>query len=195
MVVLLVVICLCMTALVVRLFWLQVLQNKYYKACAVENSTRVTFLRAPRGIIYDRHGNLLATNKQTLSMVAIPNQIEHLSDLFPTLQSSRSTSAKKVHAQLMKAKASHSVLPYVIEHDVDMKMVSNFYENRLFSSRHRYSLRRFTQLSSWRVECAHTLDIAVKSPQLNWKRALKDGWETWLGKMEWSVCMMSSCAV
>ncbi|MCC6978846.1 MAG: penicillin-binding protein 2 [Candidatus Melainabacteria bacterium] len=132
MVVLLIVISLCMTALIARLFWLQILQNKYYKARAVDNSTRVTFLRAPRGIIYDRHGNLLATNKQSLSMVAIPNQIEHLSDLSIRLSKVLDLPIQKVHAQLMKAKASHSVLPYVIEHDVDMKIVSNFYENRLF---------------------------------------------------------------
>ncbi len=132
MVVLLVVISLCMAALIIRLFWLQVLQNKYYKACAVENSTRVTFLRAPRGIIYDRHGNMLATNKQSLSMVAIPNQIDHLSDLSFRLSKVLDLPVQKVNAQLLKAKASHSVLPFVIEHDVDMKIVSNFYENRLF---------------------------------------------------------------
>src|ERR1700678_2075149 len=67
--------------LVARLTWLQILQNGYYKNRAVENSTRVTFLRAPRGVIYDRHGNLLATNKQTISLIAIPNQLEHCQEL------------------------------------------------------------------------------------------------------------------
>src|SRR6516162_4540772 len=69
------------STLLARLIWLQLLQNNYYQARAVENSTRVTFLRAPRGIIYDRHGNLLATNKQTLSMIAIPNELDHCQDL------------------------------------------------------------------------------------------------------------------
>jgi penicillin-binding protein 2 len=126
------VICLCMLALVARLFWLQVLQNKYYRDKAVDNSTRVTFLRAPRGVIYDRHGNLLATNKQSLSMVAIPNQIEHVSDLAFRLSRVLDLPVQKINALLLKAKASNSVLPYVIERDVDMKVVSNFYENRMF---------------------------------------------------------------
>src|SRR5271169_3128740 len=65
----------CTAVLVTRLVWLQIIQNHYYLNKAVSNSTRVTFLRAPRGIIYDRHGNLLATNKQTLSLIAIPSQI------------------------------------------------------------------------------------------------------------------------
>lgn len=132
MIALAVVIALAISALMTRLVWLQVLQNKYYKARAVENSTRVTFLRAPRGIIYDRHGNLLATNKQSLSMVAIPNQLEHVQELARKLARILDLPVGKVHNQLLKAKASSSVLPYVIERDLDMKIVSNFYENRLF---------------------------------------------------------------
>lgn len=44
--VLLFVVGIAMTALAMRLVWLQVLQNNFYKARALENSTRVTFLRA-----------------------------------------------------------------------------------------------------------------------------------------------------
>lgn len=132
MVVLATIIVSCMSVLLARLAWLQILQNKYYAAKAVENSTRVTFLRAPRGIIYDRHGNLLATNKQSLSMVAIPNQLEQITDLARKLSRVLDLPVSKVHNQLLKAKASNSVLPYVIERDLDMKVVSNFYENRLF---------------------------------------------------------------
>jgi penicillin-binding protein 2 len=83
MCILLLVICVAMAALAARLVWLQIIQSQYYKTQAVDNSTRVTFLRAPRGIIYDRNGNMLATNKQTLSMVAIPSQVnaENIDDL------------------------------------------------------------------------------------------------------------------
>src|ERR1700684_2270458 len=63
--------------LIVRLVCLQIIQNHYYLNRAVSNSTRVTFLRAPRGVIYDRHGTLLATNKQTLSLIAIPHELDH----------------------------------------------------------------------------------------------------------------------
>jgi penicillin-binding protein 2 len=118
--------------LMVRLIWLQVLQNSYYRARAVENSTRVTFLRAPRGIIYDRHGNLLATNKQTLSMIAIPNELEHCEDLAYRLSKVIDEPQAKVLNTLLKAKASNSVLPVVIDRDVDVATVSRFYEQKLF---------------------------------------------------------------
>lgn len=120
------------TTLVARLVWLQLLQSNYYQARAVENSTRVTFLRAPRGIIYDRHGNLLATNKQTISMIAIPNELDHCRELASRLARVIEEPEAKVLNLLLKAKASNSVLPVVIAHDIDVKTVSRFYEQKLF---------------------------------------------------------------
>ncbi len=118
--------------LVTRLTWLQILQNGYYKNRAVENSTRVTFLRAPRGIIYDRHGNLLATNKQTISLIAIPNQLDHCQDLAYRLSRIIDMPEAKVLNILLNAKATASVLPVVIDRDLDIPTVSRFYEEKLF---------------------------------------------------------------
>ncbi|HMX45323.1 MAG TPA: penicillin-binding protein 2 [Candidatus Obscuribacter sp.] len=123
---------LAMAALVARLVWLQILQNGYYKAQAVENSTRVTFLRAPRGNIYDRHGTLIATNKQSLSMIAVPAQLENVEDLANRLTPILSQPQPKILASLLKAKASGSVLPVVIERDLDMETVAKFYERKIF---------------------------------------------------------------
>lgn len=127
-----VIIVLAVVTLIARLGWLQILQNAYYRSQAVENSTRVTFLRAPRGIIYDRHGNLLATNKQSLSMIAIPNQIEHAQDLANKLSKVLDIPAPKIVASLLKAKASNSVLPVVIQRDLDVDTVSRFYDQKIF---------------------------------------------------------------
>ena len=126
------VILLAVLTLIARLAWLQILQYPYYKSQAIENSTRVTFLRAPRGNVYDRHGNLLATNKQSLSMIAIPIQIEHANDLAHRLAKILEKPAPEVLASLLKAKASNSVLPVVIERDLDVETVSKFYAQQIF---------------------------------------------------------------
>ena len=121
-----------MAALGLRLVWLQIIQSSFYKARAVENSTRVTFLRAPRGIIYDRHGNMLATNKQTLSLVAIPLQIEDVDDLTNRLAKILNNPEIEIRESLLKAKESDSVLPVVIERDLELKTVSAFYDQQMF---------------------------------------------------------------
>jgi penicillin-binding protein 2 len=126
------VIVLAVSTLIARLCWLQILHNGYYKSQAIENSSRVTFLRAPRGIIYDRHGNLLATNKQSLSLIAVPIQIDHAQDLANRLAKVLDKPAPEVLAALLKAKASGSVLPVVIERDLDVETVGKFYDQQLF---------------------------------------------------------------
>jgi len=131
MVVLAIIVIGAVATLIARLGWLQILQYPYYKAQAVENSTRVTFLRAPRGIIYDRHGNLLATNKQSLSMIAIPMQIDHVQELANRLGAVLDKSPAEIAAILGKAKLSHSVLPVVIERDLEMDSVSRFYAQQV----------------------------------------------------------------
>ncbi|MBI2812459.1 MAG: penicillin-binding protein 2 [Candidatus Melainabacteria bacterium] len=132
MVILSTVIIAAVVTLLARLCWLQILQNNYYRNQAIDNSTRVTFLRAPRGTIYDRHGNLLATNKQSLSMIAIPMQIEHAKDLAYRLAKVLDEPEPKVLNVILKAKASHSPVPVVIERDLDVDIVSRFYEQKLF---------------------------------------------------------------
>ena len=121
-----------MLLLMARLFWLQVLQYKYYQGAAVENSTRVTFLRAPRGSIYDRHGTLLATNKQSISMIVIPNQLEHLEETARRLGRILKVEYPEMLDRLMKAKTSRSVVPVVVERNLDMEIVSRFYEQKIF---------------------------------------------------------------
>lgn len=130
--VLLTVIVLSMAALLARLTWLQIIEGNYYKNKAIENSTRVTFLRAPRGNIYDCHGNLLATNKQSISMIAIPAQLTDIPNLAKLLSKILDSPYPKVYQTLLKAQASGSVLPVVIERDLDVALVSRFYEKKLF---------------------------------------------------------------
>ncbi len=121
-----------LSLLVLRLGWLQIMFHQHYVNQAVENSTRVTFLRAPRGSIYDRHGNLLATNKQSLSLIAVPAALNHMEEMSVRLSKILAIDKAEVLNRLMKAKASGLVLPVVIEHDLDMDIVSRFYEQKIF---------------------------------------------------------------
>jgi penicillin-binding protein 2 len=129
-----VVILVAVLTLVARLVWLQIIQHRYYQLKAMENSSRVTFLRAPRGIIYDRHGNLLAANKQSLSMTAIPSQLqfEDIDSLAPRLARVLDLPEDEMRQRLEQARESKSVLPVVLEHDLDLAVVSKFFEQKLW---------------------------------------------------------------
>lgn len=62
--------------LICRLFYLQIFQYKTLTQRAQYSTSKISILGAPRGIIYDRNGVILATNKEAISVVAYPNKLK-----------------------------------------------------------------------------------------------------------------------
>jgi len=69
--------------LVGRLVWLQVVRYDYYTDLSQGNRVRIEPLPAPRGIIYDRQGLILAENQPAYQLELVPEQVP---DLDATLQ-------------------------------------------------------------------------------------------------------------
>ncbi|MGR9086874.1 MAG: penicillin-binding protein 2 [Gammaproteobacteria bacterium] len=82
----LILICLLTTGLVVRLIYLQIVGHDHYATMAKENSVKLVPLVPSRGIIYDRHGRILAENTISYSLELIPVQIKDLDDTVRRLQ-------------------------------------------------------------------------------------------------------------
>jgi len=61
--------------LLTRLFTLQILEGQTFLSKALGNRSYSRIIYAPRGIIYDREGNILASNKPAFRMVADPTLI------------------------------------------------------------------------------------------------------------------------
>jgi len=66
--------------LVVRLWFLQVVQGDHYSVLAEGNRTREVSLEANRGNILDRNGDEMVINRQALSIFVIPTEFEKLED-------------------------------------------------------------------------------------------------------------------
>ena len=65
-------------------FWyLQVVQHARFKEMAENNHQRTLSLRAPRGILYDRHGRVLVQNRHSFSVSIVR---EHTKDLNRTIR-------------------------------------------------------------------------------------------------------------
>ncbi|UCH09691.1 MAG: hypothetical protein JSU61_10775, partial [Fidelibacterota bacterium] len=63
-----------------RFFQYQILDHSQYVAYAENNSIREVRLIAPRGMMFDRHGNFLVTNRPQYSLVVIPAEVQHSMD-------------------------------------------------------------------------------------------------------------------
>ncbi|MDD5579311.1 MAG: penicillin-binding protein 2 [Methylobacter sp.] len=74
------------SGLVIRLVYLQIVGHEHYATLAKDNSIKIEPLVPTRGIIYDRHGKILAENRPSYSLELIPEQISNLDDTLLRLQ-------------------------------------------------------------------------------------------------------------
>src|SRR5688572_28947376 len=66
------------TALVGRMYYLQVLEADRYRTLAEDNRINIQLLPPPRGRILDRFGEALAVNKQQFRVLVVPEQAAQL---------------------------------------------------------------------------------------------------------------------
>jgi len=84
------------SGLIVRLVYLQIVGHEHYATLAKDNSIKIEPLVPTRGIIYDRHGKVLADNTQSFSLELIPEQISDLNDTLLRLQKLLNISDEKI---------------------------------------------------------------------------------------------------
>ena len=74
------------SGLIVRLIYLQIVGHEHYSSLAKDNSIKIVPLVPTRGMIYDRHGKVLAENTPSYSLELIPEQISNMDDTLLRLQ-------------------------------------------------------------------------------------------------------------
>jgi penicillin-binding protein 2 len=74
------------SGLIVRLVYLQIVGHEHYSSLAKDNSIKIVPLVPTRGMIYDRHGKVLAENMPSYSLELIPEQIIDMDATLSRLQ-------------------------------------------------------------------------------------------------------------
>ena len=68
--------------LTLRLMHLQLIQGPYYRRLADQNRLRLVPEQAPRGLIVDRRGRVLATNQTLFRVAVVPQEVDDVSSVF-----------------------------------------------------------------------------------------------------------------
>ncbi|MBK1691230.1 penicillin-binding protein 2 [Ectothiorhodospira mobilis] len=71
--------------LAVRMGLLQVVGHSHFATLSQNNRVRLEVLPPPRGLIYDRHGRLLAENRPAYQLEVIPEQVDDMDDTLERL--------------------------------------------------------------------------------------------------------------
>jgi penicillin-binding protein 2 len=74
------------TAILLRLYWLQIQHHDHYKTLATDNRIKLLPLPPARGQIYDRNGVLLAQNITSVDLFITPDQVDDIPVVIAELQ-------------------------------------------------------------------------------------------------------------
>lgn len=117
-------------ALLIAFFNAQVLQHDRYKLQSQENRLRALPLPAPRGIIYDRYGNIIAENLPGYSVSIAPTNADSLKASLDHLATVISLSPDQIRAALRRFRRDPN-RPTLIMSDASMSVVSVLEEHRI----------------------------------------------------------------
>ncbi|MFN3232894.1 MAG: penicillin-binding protein 2 [Alphaproteobacteria bacterium] len=107
-----------LTALVGRMYQLQILESDQYQMLAEENRIDLRLMAPLRGRIIDRFGEELATNRLSYRVSVIPEQAVDLDETMLQLARLMSLTPFQVSTVLREAKRSRSFLPVTVADNV-----------------------------------------------------------------------------
>jgi penicillin-binding protein 2 len=116
--------------LLLRLWYLQILEGDHYFTLSTNNRLRVRVVEAPRGFILDRHGEVMVENRPTFDLYATPEDVKNPSELAATLADILKVPAGEIEARLAEGRGrAHQ--PLLLRKDLDEPMMVAVEERRL----------------------------------------------------------------
>jgi len=114
-----------------RVWQLQVLEGAKYSRLSSENAARTIPIIAPRGIIYDRNGKVIVSNRAILSAYLLPKSVDakELPSLVGKLSSVLGVSEDEIFAKLKKHKKS-PFEPVLVKKNLPISVVTRLEERK-----------------------------------------------------------------
>jgi len=110
--------------LVARLYYLQVVRGPSFRLLSEENRVSVARVRAPRGNIFDRYGNVLVANRPSFSVSLIMEGVKDLPGTVSALSEVLGMEEEVVMERIQRAKPYRSFEPVRILEDVSRRQVA-----------------------------------------------------------------------
>ncbi|MGH7740024.1 MAG: penicillin-binding protein 2 [bacterium] len=114
-----------------RLFYIQILNYPYYRNLSDVNSLRLIPEKAPRGIITDRNGEILATNKPTYSLFLVPAQVQAYGPTLVRLSQILEEPLSDLELLVESRRETRKFEPIRLRTHLDQKLIAQIEENRV----------------------------------------------------------------
>lgn len=107
-----------------RLYYLQILQADKYRTMSDENRISTRFLIPPRGMIFDRNGEVIAKNEQNFQALLIAEQTPDIAATIKTFKEIIPLSKDEEEHLLKEIKGRRRFIPIKLKDNLNWKQVS-----------------------------------------------------------------------
>ncbi len=116
--------------LIVRLGYLQLLQADFFRSQSENNRLRTVFVPAPRGMIYDRNGNVVAKNRPSFNVDLVSEDSPHPEETLRHLAKILGEDTEKIVNKISNQKKRRRFEPKLILKDVSRDVVARVTAHR-----------------------------------------------------------------
>ncbi len=120
------------SGLVLRLWFIQIYRGDHYRTIAEKNRIRKIEIPAPRGMIYDRYGQLVLGNRPFFDLVLIPQYVKDRDTTFNVLSRLLNVPASHFDRRLKAVVGRPKFLPVNLKRNLSLHEVSTIEANRVF---------------------------------------------------------------
>ncbi len=113
-------------------FWyLQIIQHEHYEELAQNNHQRTLALRAPRGMLFDRHGRALVENRSAFNISLVREQVRDLDLTLSLVAQATGTDLEALRDTVKRHEREPRYRPVLLVSDATMAQVSGVLARRL----------------------------------------------------------------
>ena len=118
-------------ALAIGFWFLQIVQHSQYQEMAENNHQRTLALRAPRGVVFDRHGRALVENRHSFTVSIVREQTRDLDRTIRLLAAVAGLDVKQVRQIVDRHRHEPAFRPIVVIEDASLAQVATLTARRL----------------------------------------------------------------
>jgi len=116
--------------LLLRLWYLQILEGDRYFTLSANNRLRLRVVEAPRGFILDRNGEAMVENRPTFDLYATPEDVTNPAEVTGVLADILQIPASEIEARLAEGR-TRPYQPLLLRKDLDEAMMVAVEERRI----------------------------------------------------------------
>ena len=118
-------------ALSISFWFLQIVEHARYEEMAANNHQRTLALRAPRGVLYDRNGQVMVENRHSFTISIVREHTKDLDRTIGMLSEVAGLDVAEVRAIVARHRTEPSYRPIVIVDDASLAQVAAITARRL----------------------------------------------------------------